>query len=384
MLDRGPRQEARYRAARWALDTLQEELGDDWLERASRSSDEGVPLALHLLGSHTLALAEALEWGLRLKMCHDWDGSADFIRDLKRDPSPGRILHSRSQLAQASLAARLGWSVALEPELRQGTPADLEIVPPSGPIVVEIRVLTPSRFGEDQRAVAEGASNWLFELHLKHNVWIGGELGRDPDEEERLEIEDFVRRETPRAMRGGRPRYSSLGISLILTRPGTGAPPVSGPPVREDLFTRMVRAIAAKAERMGTSGAQWLHVTVLTGLWAFTPWGRGPLAEKVPLMSDALTDALGDRCPRGIVMTSAASLAPDDMKEEIASTAAGIGLRLPVRPLRGRESSIVPLTTEGEVEAGQWVALARSEPDWLPWAIAENDLPTLAQILSIA
>jgi len=52
-LDRNPRRDARYRAARWALDTLHEQLGDDWLERAVTSSDVGFPLNLHLLGTHT-------------------------------------------------------------------------------------------------------------------------------------------------------------------------------------------------------------------------------------------------------------------------------------------------------------------------------------------
>jgi hypothetical protein len=151
LLDRNPRRDARYRAARWALDTLQDQLGDNWLERAAKSSDEGFPLALHLLGAHIHALAEALEWALRLEMCHDWDGSADFLRDLIQNPSPGRILHSRSQLAQASFAEYLGWPIKLEPQKGTGAPADLAIVGPSGPMVVEIRVLTSSEFGQEQR-----------------------------------------------------------------------------------------------------------------------------------------------------------------------------------------------------------------------------------------
>jgi hypothetical protein len=367
--------------ARWALDTLQAQLGDDWLERAGKAGDGGFPLNLHLLGSHTHALAEALEWAMRLEMCRRWDGSADFMRDLIQNPTPGRIRHSQSQLAQASFAARLGWPVVLEPERMPGAPADLEIVTPSGPMVVEIRVLTPSRFGEDQRAVAEGASNWLFELHIKHGIWIGGRLGRDPEEEERLEIEDFVEREAPNARAGARPRYTTTDISLVLTPPGTKAPAVTGPPVREDLFTRMVRTLAAKVERMETSGAGWLHATVLTGLWAFTPWGSGPLADKAPTMSAALSEALGDRLPQGLVLTSAASLASGDFELETAESPAGVSLRTAVSPLRARESLVLPFTSEGAAQAARWLEVARSEERWLPWALSQQDLPSLDEML---
>lgn len=379
-LDRNPRRDARYQAARWALETLQDQLGGNWLERAVKLSDGGFPLGLHLLSSHTQALVEALEWALRLEMCRQWDGSADFFRDLIKNPSPGRILHSGSQLAQASLAERLGWPVTLEPERNAGAPADLMIVAPSEPLIVEIRVLTPSEFGQGQRAVAESASDWLFSLRLKYGVWIGGDLGRDPDPNERFEIEEFVRRESRRAQAGGRPRFSSSEIALEVSKPGSNAPALIGPAVREELFSRMVRMIADKAEKMGASGAQWLHVTVLTGLWAFTEWGRGPLPNKAPVMAAALAEALGGRQPAGIVLTSAPGLAPEDMKEEVARGPAGISLRAGIQPLRGRESLVMPFRQSALSAGEDWLALARSEQTWLAWALSRRGLPGLPEL----
>jgi hypothetical protein len=374
-LDHSPGGDARDRAARWTLDTLRGRLGDDWLGRAAELDDEGFPIALHLLGSHTHALAEALEWALRLEMCDRWDGSADFLRDLIRNPTPGRILHSRSQLTQASLAERAGWPVALEPEGVGGAPADIRIAAPSGPLVVEIRVLMPSEFGQRQRVVAESVTDWLLRLGQRHKVWIGGNLGRDPDESERRQIEEFVRREAGRAGGGQRPRFSCREISLEIGGRGADALALSSPPLAEDLFTRMVRVIAEKAEKMSLSGAGWLHVTVLTGLWTFTPWGRGPLAGKAPVMSAALNEALGERCPAGIVLTSAASLAPDDMEEELAKGTEGIGVRVGVQALRGRESLIMPFRQDAVPTAEDWLVLARSESSWLSWALARRGLP---------
>jgi hypothetical protein len=368
-------------AANWALDTLQAKLGDEWLGRAASLSDESFPLGLHVLGSHTHALAEALEWALRLEMCTDWEGSADFLRDLIRDPRSARILHSRSQLAQASLAARLGWPVALEPKGEGGAPADLAIAAPSGRIVAEVRILTPSEFGRAQRNVAESTTDWLFWLGQEYGIWIGGDLGRDPTEGERQEIEGFVKREASRTKKGERPRYSSDGIALRLSERGAGAPGLTSPPVRENLFDRMVRVITEKAERMQASGGQWLHATVLTGLWAFTDWGRGPLPSKAPVMSSALTAALGDRCPAGIVLTSASGLAPEDMEEETAKSSAGISLRVGIQALRARESLILTFRREASQAANDWLSLARAEANWLSWALAEKNLPTIGEML---
>ncbi len=96
-LARAGRRDAYDRAARWALDTLRRRLGDDWLARATANADGDVPFGLHLLGSHTLALVDALEWALRLQLADEWKGSATFLRDLRHDPRAARILHSGSR-----------------------------------------------------------------------------------------------------------------------------------------------------------------------------------------------------------------------------------------------------------------------------------------------
>lgn len=53
---------ARRRAGRWAILRLQESLGEDWLPLAIDRATDGYPLALLQLGSHLVALVEALEW----------------------------------------------------------------------------------------------------------------------------------------------------------------------------------------------------------------------------------------------------------------------------------------------------------------------------------
>lgn len=384
LLDRDPRRNARYEAASWALDTLRGQLGEDWLGRAVRLGDGEFPLALHLLSSHAQALAEALEWALRLDMCHDRDGSADFLRDLLNDPRPSRILHSRALLAQAAFAEYLGWPVVLEPNaVGRGSPADLAFEAPSGPLVTEIKVLMQSDIGRCQREIAEDTTNWLFWLGLEHDVWIGGELNREPDEEEKLEIERFVRGASAKTALGDQARFSRPGISLGVFERGSDAPGLTSPPGREELLDRMVRSIAGKTEKMGISGADWLHVTVLTGLWPFTSWGRDQLDGKLGTMSSALAASLQDRCPGGIVLTSAAGLAPEGTPEEVVHSAAGIALRIPAPPLRARESMILPFHESASRAGEDWLALARAESDWLSWALDRNGLPSLSSVFSL-
>jgi hypothetical protein len=384
LLDRGHQEGARYAAASWALDTLRAQLGEDWLARAVELRDGDFPLALHLLSSHAQALAEALEWALRLDMCHDWDGSADFLRDLLNDPRPSRILHSRAQLAQAAFAEYLGWPVVLEPGGDGGgPPADLAFDAPSGSLVTEIKVLMQSDIARRQHEIAQDTTDWLFWLGLEHNVWIGGELGREPDDAEKLEIERLVRDASAKMGLRDRARFSRPEISLEVSERGSGAPGLTSPPVREELLGRMVRAIATKTEKMGRSGAGWLHVTALTGLWPFTSWGRDQLDGKLERMSSVLTASLQDHCPAGIVLTSAASLAPEGTPEEVVRSEAGIALRTGVPPLRARETLILPFSEASRRGGEDWLALARVESGWLNRALAQKGLPDLQRVFNL-
>ncbi len=378
-LDRANRSDAYDRAARWALETLQGRLGGNWLSRATAKGGGKAPFGLHLLGSHTLALVDALEWALRLELSDECNGSADFLRDLLRDPRPGRILHSRSQLTVAGLAQRLGWQVELEPSGEGRAPGDLALSGPSGPLLAEIRVLTQSSLGRSQFEAVEDGADWLFKLAVMHNVWIGGQLARHPTAVERRAIEQFVESEAPRAQTGQRPRLSLDGIALELSDRDHADRALTSPPVHEELFRRMVRVIADKVLRMRASEAQWLHVTALTGLWAFTEWGRSPLEEKLPVMASALAAALGDTRPEGIVLTSAAGVALGGVSCETVRGRSGIGLRRAIHPLRARETLVMPFHPAARLGSEDWLALNDAEAGWLDWALQQRCLPPVSE-----
>lgn len=379
-LKRADRHDAYASAGFWALEMLHERLGEDWLARAIGRSEDAFPLALDLLGSHTLALAEALEWATRLDLSTAWDGYADVLRDLRRDPRTARLLHTRAQLTVGAGASRLGWAVKLEPSRENRRPADVEFSAPTGTVSVEIRVLTQSLSGRERFAAVESESDWLTMLGLNKGVWIGGKLDRHLDQGEREIVEEFVRSNAARVVEGERPSLVLDGVSLTLASRATDVGALHSPTVKEDLFWRMVGTIAEKALKMRESGAQWLHITALTGLWAFTVWGQSPLDEKLTIMMSALEDVLGDRKPEGIVLCSAAGLATAATEKQ-AQTQDGVAVRRVIRPLRARETLIMGFSPGAQATIPAWQALADAEGDWLDWALDRYELPSIGEIL---
>lgn len=380
LLKRADRHDAYTNAGFWALEMLHRRLGEDWLPRAVSRSGDAFPLALDRLGSHTLALAEALEWAIRLELSADWDGYADVLRDLRRDPRTARLLHTRAQLTVATVASRLGWAVKLEPSREKRRPADLEFSTPAGAVSVEIRALTQSASGRERFAAVESESDWLTMLGLNQGIWVVGKLERHLTQGERDVVEEFVRSNAARVVEGERPSLALDGVSLTLASRATDAGALHSPTVKEDLFWRMVGTIAEKALKMRESGAQWLHITALTGLWAFTVWGQSPLDEKLTIMMSALEDVLGDRKPEGIVLYSAAGLATAATEEQ-AQTQDGVALRRVIRPLRARETLIMGFSPSAQATIPAWQALADAEGNWLDWALDRYELPSIGEIL---
>jgi hypothetical protein len=102
--------------------------------------------------THTAGAAELLEWALRLRLLAGIGGAGDVRRDLSRDVSVGRGLHTQLQLELAGHAHRLGWPVRLEPA-GGSSPGDVALDLPDGSrIAVETKALTEKKRTQDERA----------------------------------------------------------------------------------------------------------------------------------------------------------------------------------------------------------------------------------------
>ena len=243
-------------------------------------------------------------------------------------------------------------------------------------------MLTQSDDARAKRAAADRTSDWLFALGCEQSVWIGGNLDRHPTESERNEIERIVEDNASIVHAGMPVELSMPGIDLELSLRGAANQSLRGPAVKEDLFWRMVEAIAEKADKMRRSGAGWLHLTTLTGLWAFTSWAQSPLEEQLAVMTTALEEALGDNKPDGIVLCSAAGMNQSGIKSESVTTKNGIALRRAINPVRVRGTLIMSFNPNGQAALPSWHTLADTEADWLDWALNNRGLPSVADLLA--
>lgn len=375
---------SRREVAQWSLGTLEKHLGRSWPARAVRLNGR-LPLRLELIGGHTLALAEALEFALQLECLQAESGFGDVRNDIRRDAREARFLHASTQLRLAAQAQYLNLEIRLEPLTSGGSsPADLSIGESPNQIVIEARVLTEHKAGRRQRQDMEAVVDRLQFLGLDVNVWIGGELGRTPTDDEIAAIERWVRQASAVLSRGSQPG-EFLASEIILRASSWDG---QGEPLRStmgswDLWPRFIEAVNQKIGQMGNSGANWLYLVALTGLWRFTDWGRSDLEAKVVSLGEAMNATLVHDRPDGIIVASAPGLAPADLLRKTTRVDRGAGFRLPVPPLRARETVVIPLDSEPQF-VDKSCALIEAEESWLSWALERAGLPSLAAMLDTA
>jgi hypothetical protein len=194
LLERAQRGPAYHETATWALTELRELFGDEWLRRAAES-DRPPPLLGHLgfVSGHTLALAEVVEWALRLRLVCELPGAAKLRRDLVGNATEGRTLHSALQLTVATTAIRVGWDVALEPARgKDDPPADLLVGAPADGLLIETRVRSEADITREARHAVNEVMDRLFFIGAKHDAWIEGRVERFPWESELDDIERCV------------------------------------------------------------------------------------------------------------------------------------------------------------------------------------------------
>jgi hypothetical protein len=355
-------------------------LGEEWALKASGAKFRpALWSALVYAKSHTTGAAAVLEWALRLFLLADVDGIADVRRDLSRDVTVGRSLHTQLQLEVAGHARRLGWPVRLEPS-GSASPGDVAFDVQGGSIVVETKALSERERTRDERIDIGHLTDHLQFVALTRGLWLAGHLHRSPTDDEAVAVERWIK---ATEMGQGRRLHSLPGIELYLVpRDAFEGHVLRSPEIRDELLPRMVGAIGDKARQMKGSDAGWLRLTTFTGLWATTPWGLSPLAEKLPVMAEALAAELGGDVPAGIVLSSAAGLHNGEPDETVTDADYGIAARRAVAPVRGREAIIMPFSKEGHEQVDEWLQLVDAERDWLDWALAEVGLGTAAEIFA--
>ena len=375
-------------AGMWALDRLDEFLGRDWPELAWRSFGL-LPVPLGYAAGHVVAYAQILELALRLRLLRDVEGWGDVRRDLRQDRRSERALHVSVQLETAASGLRLGWPVRLEPPgSTDGKPADVCFDGPAGLTTAEAKALLPSASADAHHRGVDAAIGRLTIEAAARGLILGGELDVIPTDNDIAAVLAWMTDAAGFVRAGGTlPAFSQAGFNLCLTRSDDPNPPgLRGPRFAEDLLGRLLDQLRHKGRQAAAAGASWLRVDVLTGLWRFTTWGRLPLPAKLAQLSQEVRAALADRrSPQlhGVVLCSAAGLHLGDVAVEQTRLDDGLlGLRQAVLPQRARECLVISLAPDGHREAEDWSTLLDARAAWLPWALAQADLPDLERILA--
>jgi hypothetical protein len=141
--------------------------------------------------------------------------------------------------------------------------------------------------------------------------------------------------------------------------------------MRGDTWTRLASRIGEKAKRALESGAEWLRIDVVDGLWQFTEWAQRSLLEKLTTIA-VLLRAQTAAPLRGVVLSSGALQAQGSFEDDEVWLPDGSGACRRLLPgHRVRETIIVPASEERTPAVEFWNRLYLSEPSWLAWGLAQ-------------
>lgn len=374
------RSSAWRRTAHWMIDVLQEELGDSWTIGAVEQFGELPIPVLWAVSGHMYAFVQTLDLALRLRLLQSADGAGRIRKELRGNRQLSRVLHTSLQATLAGLALRRGWGFHLEPGR---PPADLWFEAEGRRMTVETKVLEPSDMTREHHQAVDRTMDRLRDAATSQGVWVYGRISSIPPDHLLSDIIDWISRSAGFARNGGIVQpYRQLGLDLELIASGDAAGRrLTGPAGGESLLLRFVRTLIDKAERMSASGAEWLCVENVTGLFGQTEWGLMDMTRKVSTLESAIHAGLPGDTIGGVIACSSAATFNGTVNEETAETGTGsIGLRYPILPWRAREAIAVPLRDSAKDTTQHWRALLEAERDWSAWALTEAGLPTLDEI----
>ncbi|TVZ06305.1 hypothetical protein EAS64_02415 [Trebonia kvetii] len=374
---------ARRQATLWALEQLEQHMGQDWPERYWEAAGH-VPEEVNLGGSHVAALGSLLDLALRLRLLAGTPGLASVQKEMRTDLRDDRRRHAALQLEVGGLARRCGAAVALENRVTAAAPpSDVLIRYGATALRVETFAVILDQNSRESRAYWDQMTAAIMRISAQFGVDVAGDLGGRLGEEDAAELLALIEEAARLACETGRQvPLAFRGADLRVLLRGGGPSELRGGIESGRGWPRVEGRLLQKAAQAARAGGGWLRTDLMDGTWQFTEWARAALHEKTAEIGKLLKPALARvDGVAGIVISSGACFAQGAFR--------GLSTRTPdrcygfVRPLPGhrvRETMIIPVTPAGRIEADIWAELYGSEDTWLGWGLSQAGLPACLDI----
>jgi hypothetical protein len=385
MLDSSYPEEGRAGAI-WAIDVLAPLLGDKWLQ--GTAEEDSVPSEILMAEMHSAAFGELLELGLRLHLLAGLDGMGAIRRELKTDRRVDRRVHTRAVLGVAGLALQKGWTVSVE---AGQPPTDVAVtVGPDHRFIAEVFVsltdnlMRSAMVRTDDLMHRIRAVTWPFGVDLDGS-FIGGTAEEEGEWFSAVEAAARKAQEETVTITVDLPA-GTVEVFPMSMRPDRESVGFSGPGMHGKDGRRLESRVRQKAQQAVRSGAGWLRVDVLDGLWQFTEFAGATLKQKGEMLAAEMRPVLVDIPDLlGVVFSSGPSIAQGAFYGESARlSGGGFALRRPIEPGRVRETLILPTTSTSESDSQAWLEIYNEEETWLDWALEQVGLPPLARMFGCA
>ncbi|MFC8537133.1 hypothetical protein ACFUJY_24890 [Streptomyces sp. NPDC057249] len=366
-------------------------LGSGWLPRAvtpspasGRTSDTFVglgraaPVLQIMKGAEQGAWVEAVRWWAAYALLEEAGvpGLASVRRDVRRDITLSRFLHTQTQARLALMGVSRGLPVELEPTKASGGPGDIRI----GPVFIEVVT-----FAEDQKLQDYEKFRQNCRVHLL-TLDRGRDIHWEGDFPELLNGDDFEtwKKRTEEAAQQCADLETAVEVlsnagRRLTVHPGNApqGTTLTGETVESDQGRRLLGKVRGKCHKTAGAGTAWIWVEDHSGLFYFPmPFA----AMSLPAKTDALADLFGPLLEEyvhvaGIIVSNAARRRLPLPLDEDALRPAAQGFQRGLPLDRVRETIVIPRKILLPDQTNLIARMCDAEAAVLDWALLRLGVP---------
>lgn len=367
-----------------AIQEFREFFGEDFLDRCRGKNHPLFSIYLMPGNDVHMVYMGLIDIFVHLQLLQTKPNFGELRKALRRDKSSFGWGHALLQLEVAGLALRQERDIEFEPDLASGRKADLKVSTGDQVTTFEVVQMGTDHCFRETASFRNQFDTELMRLSMTHSVSIRGELFRIPNELEREHmIENLYTKAKALNTRGESFVFSTDLATLTVTKSERrGAPELSGPPTKSDVWARLEARIKDKARQtLGTKNV-WIRIDDLSGMWYFTGWANQPLREKLMLIAPLCQAEIRKYDHVAGILLSNRWTWQSGQPEETVCVDGNFALRRLFSDDRERETLIIRRDKRSRQEVDVFTSWYAQEPSWLDWGLIRLGHPTTSEIFT--